>query len=202
MDIAIKGNEQRAIIINEWRVRKMKKLVTILGVLVLVGVLVVPVFAHRWGRGGNYGGPGGGPGWSEGGAYGNLTESQGTELEKLEQSFFNDTAKLRDEIWSKSAELNTELNAADLDAKKVRTLQREISDLKAKMSEHRVNFELQARKIAPNARSGRGYGRGYAGTGYGYGMGRHHGPHGHYGQYGNSGPYGGYGRGGYGPCGN
>ena len=175
----------------------MKKLVTIIGILVLVGVLTAPVFAHRWGRGGNYGGPG----WSESGEYGNLTESQRAELEKLEQSFFNDTAKLRDEIWNKSAELNTALNAADPDAKKVRTLQREISALKAKMSEHRVNFELQTRKIAPNARYGRGYGRGHAGKGYGYGMmGRHNGPHGHYGQYGNSGPHGGYGRGGYGPC--
>jgi zinc resistance-associated protein len=167
----------------------MKKLVTILGILVLVGVLTAPVFAHRWGRGGNYGGPG--SCWSASGEYGNLTESQQAELEKLEQSFFNDTAKLRDEIWNKSAELNTALDAADPDTTKVRTLQREISDLKAKMSEQRINFELEARKIAPNVRSGRGYG---------YGMGPHHGPHGHYGQYGNSGPNGGYGRGGSSPC--
>ncbi|UCF03690.1 MAG: Spy/CpxP family protein refolding chaperone [Deltaproteobacteria bacterium] len=176
----------------------MKKLVTIFGILVFVAVLTAPVFAHRWGRGGNYGGPG--SCWSESGGYGNLTESQRTELEKLEESFFNDTVKLREEIWSKSAELNTALNAADPDVKKIRTLQGEISALKAKMSEQRVNFELEARKIAPNARYGRGYGRGYAGGGYGYGMGRHHGPHGHCGQYGDSGPYGGYGRGGYGPC--
>ncbi|MEE9530990.1 MAG: periplasmic heavy metal sensor [Syntrophobacteria bacterium] len=171
----------------------MKKLVTIIGILVLVGVLTAPVFAHRWGRGGNYGGPG----WSESGEYGNLTESQWAELEKLEQSFFNDTAKLRDEIWNKSAELNTALNAADPDAKKVRTLQREISALKAKMSEHRVNFELAARKIAPNAaRSGQGYGRGYGrhmgGPGGQYGM---HGPYGRH--MGGPGPGGGYG---YGPC--
>ena len=198
MDIAIKGSERRAIIINKWRLRKMKKLVTILGILVLVGALTAPVFAHRWGRGGNYGGPGG----SESGEYGNLTESQHAELEKLEQSFFNDTAKLRDEIWNKSAELNSALDAADPDAKKARTLQREISALKAKMSEQRINFELEARKIAPNASSGRGSGRGAGGGGYGYGMGPHHGPHGHYGQDGNSGPRGGYGRGGYGPCGN
>jgi zinc resistance-associated protein len=195
MDLAIKRSKRRAIVINTWRLRKMKKLVTMLGILVLVGVLAAPVFAHRWGRGGNYGGPG--SCWSESGEYGNLTESQRAELEKLEQNFFNDTAKLRDEIWNKSAELNTELNAADPDANKVRTLQREVSALKAKMSEQRVNFELEARKIAPNTRLGRGYGRGYAGKGYGYGMGRHHGPHGHYGD---SDPYGGYGRGGSGPC--
>jgi zinc resistance-associated protein len=174
----------------------MRKVLTTLGILVLVGYLAAPVLAHRWGRGENYGGPG--SCWSESGEYGNLTESQRAELEKLEQSFFNDTAKLRDEIWNKSAELDTLLDSSNPDPKKAKGLQREISDLKAKMSDKRVEFELQARKIAPNARSGRGYGMGYGrGYGHGYGMGRHHGPRG---QYGDSGPQGGYGRGGSGPC--
>lgn len=178
----------------------MRKVLTTLGILVLVGFLTAPVFAHRYGGGKNYGGPGAGPCWFEGE---DLTDNQKAELDKLHQQFVDDTAKMREEIWNKSAELETALNAADPDAKKVRTLQREISALKAKMSELRINFELEARKIAPNARSGRGYSKGYGrGYGHGYGMGRHHGPHGHYGQYGDSGSYGGYGRGGYGPCGN
>jgi zinc resistance-associated protein len=178
----------------------MRKVLTTLGILVLVGFLTAPVFAHRYGGGKNYGGPGAGPCWFEGE---DLTDNQKAELDKLHQQFVDDTAKMREEIWNKSAELETALNAADPDAKKVRTLQREISALKAKMSEQRINFELEARKIAPNARSGRGYSKGYGrGYGHGYGMGRHHGPHGHYGQYGDSGSYGGYGRGGYGPCGN
>ena len=178
----------------------MRKVLTTLGILVLVGFLTAPVFAHRYGGGKNYGGPGAGPCWFEGEG---LTDNQKAELDKLHQQFVDDTAKMREEIWNKSAELETALNAADPDAKKVRTLQREISALKAKMSEQRINFELEARKIAPNARSGRGYSKGYGrGYGHGYGMGRHHGPHGHYGQYGDSGSYGGYGRGGYGPCGN
>ena len=178
----------------------MRKVLTTLGILVLVGFLTAPVFAHRYGGGKDYGGPGAGPCWFEGE---DLTDNQKAELDKLHQQFVDDTAKMREEIWNKSAELDTALNAADPDAKKVRTLQREISALKAKMSDKRVEFELQARKIAPNARSGRGYSKGYGrGYGHGYGMGRHHGPHGHYGQDGNSGPHGGYGRGGYGPCGN
>lgn len=166
----------------------MKKVLTTLGILVLVGFLAAPVFAHRWGRGGNYGGPG--SCWSESGDYGNLTESQRAELEKLEQNFFNDTAKIRDEIRNKSAELNTMLNSPDPDAKKAQALQKEISNLKAKMSEQRVNFELEARKIAPNARFSRGQARGYGHRGHGYGMGYHHGQKGNYGQRG----------GGYGPC--
>jgi hypothetical protein len=74
----------------------------------------------------------------------------------------------------------------------VKSLQKEISDLQGKMADKRVDFELEARKIAPNARFGRGYGRGY-GQGYGrYGtMGRNYGPYGQYGPH--------HGQG-YGPC--
>jgi len=176
----------------------MRKVLTTLGILVLVGFLAAPVFAHRWGGDKNYGGPGAGPCWIDSG---DLTDSQRAELDKLYQQFVDDTAKMREEIWNKSAELDNLLDSSTPDPKKAKDLQREINSLKAKMSDKRVEFELQARKIAPNARSGRGYGMGYGrGYGHGYGMGRHHGPRGHYGRYGDSGSYGGYGRGGYGPC--
>ena len=170
----------------------MRKVLTTLGILVLVGFLTAPVFAHRWGGGKNYGGPGAGPCWSEGG---DVSESQRAELDKLHQQFVDGTAKMREQIWEKSAELNTVLNSSDPDAKKAQALQKEISNLKAKMGEQRLNFELEARKIAPNARFGRGYARGhghrgYGSRGHGYGMGYHHG------QQGNYGPRGG----GYGPC--
>ena len=167
----------------------MKKVLMTLGILFMVGILAAPVFAHRWGGDKNYGGPGYGPCWLEGG---NVTESQQAELDKLNEKFVNDTAKLREDIWNKSAELDTLLESSNPDATKVRNLQKEISDLKAKMADKRVDFELQARKIAPNARFGRGEGRGYSqGYGRGYGMGRHHGPYGHRGQH--------YGQG-NGPC--
>ena len=167
----------------------MKKVLTILSILVVVGMLAAPVFAHRWGRGQWSGGSG--PCWEDSGEYANLTENQRAELEKLEQQFFNDTAKLRDEIRAKSTEFNSLMNSPEPDAKKVRSLQKDISNLRATMAEKRVNFELEARKIAPNARYGRGYAKGY---GRGYGMrGGHHGP---YGYYGHHGPRGGYGPGG------
>lgn len=173
----------------------MKKVLTTLGILVLVGFLAAPVLANRWGGGGRYGGSGAGPCWYEGG---DLTDSQKAELDKLHQQYVDDTAKIREEIWNKSAELDTLLNSSNPDPKKAKGLQREISDLKAKMSDKRIDFELRARKIAPNARSGRGYGKGYGrgyGHGHGYGMGHHYGYHG---GYGHRGPHHGYG---YGPCG-
>ncbi len=173
----------------------MRKVWTILGILILVGFLTAPVFAHRWGGGENYGGPGAGPCWFDSEDYANLSETQRADLDKLEEKYNNDTTKLREQIWQKSEELNTILNSPNPDAKKAQTLQKEISNLKAKMGEQKLNFELEARKIAPNARMGRGYGRGYGHRGYGarghgHGMGYHHG------QYGNYGPRGG----GYGPC--
>jgi zinc resistance-associated protein len=172
-------------------VKKMRKVLMTLGILLLVGILAAPVFAHRGGEGKNYGGPGSGPCWVEGG---DLTDSQQVELDKLHEKFVNDTAKLREDIWNKSAELDTLLESSNPDATKVRTLQKEISDLKAKMADKRVDFELEARKIAPNARFGRGSGRGY---GYGYGRDHHHGQYGHRGGYGQHGRH--YGQG-YGPC--
>jgi len=174
----------------------MKKVLTTLGILVLVGFLTAPVFAHRWGGDKNYGGPGAGPCWFDSEDAANLSETQRGELEKLEEKYINDTTKLREQIWEKSAELNTMLNSPYPDAKKAQALQKEISNLKAKMGEQRLNFELEARKIAPNARFSRGYARGYGSKGYGsrghgYGMGYHHGQEGNYGTRGG---------GGYGPC--
>ncbi len=172
----------------------MKKLAVSLGILVLVGFMVAPVFAHRWGRGGGYyGGPGPGACWLDSEAYLNLSETQRTELKKLEQKHSNDTIKLREQIWTKAAELDNLLNTSEPNPNKARVLQREISDLKAKMAENRVSFQLEARKIAPDARFGRGYGRGYA---RGYSGGHHHG-HGHHREYGQHGARGGYGSG---PC--
>ena len=152
----------------------MKKLVTTLGILFLVGLLAGPVFAYRGGWGGWSRGPG--SCWQGGGPYGNLTESQNAELDRLERKFSNDTAKLRDEIWAKSEELNTLLNAADPDVKKVRALQKEITDLRAEMDRQRIDFELKARKITPNSGYARGYSRGYGRHMMGYGGGYGHGP--------------------------
>ena len=77
------------------------------------------------------------------------------------------------------------LNSSTPDLEKAKALQGEISDLRAKLDEERLSYELEARKITPEPRSGKGYGRGY----YGHHMGGY-------------GPHMGYGRhmmGGYGP---
>jgi zinc resistance-associated protein len=164
----------------------MRKVLTIGGIVLLVAAIAIPVLAHGpgWGRGRHMMGYGqGGPGYcgQDRRGYENLTEGQRSQLDKLHQKFYDDTAQLRDEIRAKSAELDTILNSPNPDAERAKALQKEISDLRAKIAQNRINFELEERKITPEVRSGRGYSRGYghhmgdygSGMGYGHHMGGH-----------------------------
>jgi len=176
----------------------MKKLLTLLGIVALVGAIAVPVLAHGpgWG-GGRHMGWGPGPGYGYCGDYGpgsgNLTDEQRTQLDTLNKKFFDETAQLRNEIWTKSRELNALLNSPNPDGEKARALQKEISDLRAKMAEKRLDFEIEERKVAPDTRYGQGYGQGY-GRGWGHHMGGY-GPGWGYGHHMGYGPH----MGGYGP---
>ena len=156
----------------------MKKLGTILGITALIAVLAVPVFtwAHGWGRGHHMMGDWGtGPGYSGqyDRGYGNLTEEQASKLDQLDKKFYTETADLRDKIWSKSTELDNLLSSADPDLEKARAIQKEINDLRAKLDEKRLNYELEARKVNPNSQFDRGYGHHMWGRGSGMGYGWH-----------------------------
>ncbi len=165
----------------------MKRLVTILGILLLVGAIAAPVLAHGPGRGGGqhmmgYGGGGPGSGGDYGRGYSNLTEEQRAQLDNLHQKFYDETAQLRIDIMAKSGEFNILLNTSNPDVEKAKAIQKEIIDLRGKMAQKRLDFQLEARKINPDARLGRGYGRGYGphmkGHGQGMGYGRHMGGYG------------------------
>lgn len=83
----------------------------------------------------------------------NLTEDQITRLNDLQKKFYDETAGLRDQMWAKSNELNTVLNSADPDADEVKALQTEINDLRAQMSNARIDYDLEAKKINPDGDS-------------------------------------------------
>ncbi len=164
----------------------MKRLIALLGILVLVVAIALPVWAHGpgWGRG-HHMGWGGGPGYGDCGDYGpgagNLTEEQRTQLDTLNKKFYDETAQLRNEMWTKSRELRALLNSPNPDKEKARALQKEITGLRAQLDEKRLDYELEELKIAPDARYGygRGSGKGY-GKGYGRGYGHHMGGYGHH----------------------
>jgi len=158
----------------------MKKILAILVGAALVAAVAVPLLAYGpgWGRGHHRMGPwGSGPGYSQQYERGfrNLTEEQRSQLEQLDRKYYDETATLRDQIWAKSAELNTLLNGPNPDAEKAKALQRELSDLRAMMDEKRLSYELEIRKITPEPRFGRGF--------YGHHM-RGYGPHMGYGWHG------------------
>ncbi len=132
----------------------MKRLATILGVMVLAGVLVAPVFA--WGPGWGWGHHmmgywGSDPGYV--GGYGNLTSEQRNQLNALDRKFYDQTADLRNQIWTKSSEVDSILNTANPDLEKAKALQKEISELRARLDEENLNYQLEARKIAPQEQS-------------------------------------------------
>jgi len=156
----------------------MKRLLITVGVVLLIGAVAVPVMAkgQKWGRGQQmmgYGGGGPGSCWSYGSGASELTKEQQAQLEKLHQKFYDETAQLRTQLLTKSGELNILLSTSNPDVEKARALQKEISDLRAKMAQERLNLQLEARKISPDTRIGMGYGRGYGRhmRGYGYGKG-------------------------------
>ena len=177
----------------------MKKLTTIFGITLLSALLIVPlaVWAHGWGAGGGHmmGNWGGGPGYMMGnwgggpgnmmGYYGGgpgnynqydrdyntLNSKQQEQLADLNRKFYNETKTLRDKLWSKSAELNALLSETNPDSGKISKLQKEISNLQAKLDERAINNEIEARKIAPDTRFGDGYGYGPMMGGYGTGYG-------------------------------
>ena len=188
----------------------MKKLTSVVGITFLSALLIVPVavWAHGWGYGGGHMmGWGAGPGYY--GQYNNgyttLNSKQQEQLADLNQKFFNETRSLREKLWSESAELNALLSETNPDTGKIAKLQKEISDLRAKLDEKAINHEIEVRKIAPDTGFGNGYGygpmmRGYGMGGYGmgrYGMGYGMGGYG-MGRYGMGYGMGGYGMGGYG----
>jgi len=156
----------------------MKKLAMVIGSLILVAAIAYPVLAYgpRWGSGPGihmrgYGadGPRGCRQYERG--YWNIPPEAQGKMDQLRQEFYTGTDPLRKEIWSKHAERNTLLNSANPDIETLRTLQKDISDLKSKMAEKRLDFELEVRKIAPEGSDAGGYyGRGYR-KGYGKGYG-------------------------------
>jgi Spy/CpxP family protein refolding chaperone len=125
----------------------MKKLLIVLGGLVLVASLAVPLLAHGpgWSTGhhmGGYWGSDPGSCWGYDRSYGDLSREQRSKLEELDKRFFEETNNLRNEIWTKSAELNTLFNSTDPDPEKLRSLQKELSELSAKMDDSRLSSDV------------------------------------------------------------
>ena len=155
----------------------MKKALTIIGIMVLVAAIATPVMAQGPGQGRGRMMQGYGPGdqancprygaWDD-----KLTDEQRTQLGKLHQKFFDETAAVRSQMAAKHSELNILMNTSNPDLEKAKALQKELTDLKGKMGQERIKMFAEERKINPDARFGMGWGRGGMKGGCGMGMGQ------------------------------
>lgn len=89
-----------------------------------------------------------------------LTTEQQEQIEKLQKKFREDNADVIKELMTKRFDLNTTLSSDNPDADKAKAVQKEISELNAKLAQKRIDLQLELRKIAPDAKLGRGQGRG------------------------------------------
>ena len=157
--------------------KKNNKGILILTVVAIFGITTL-AFAG-WGRG--YGhmmgpdswGPGmhGGYGYGQEGYYGNLSADEITKLDQQGAEYFKATENIRQNLYEKELALRSELAKENPDTSNASKLQSDISKLQSTLDQERLNYEIKARKTAPNYNRGSG---GYGPMmGYGHRGGRY-----------------------------
>jgi zinc resistance-associated protein len=104
-----------------------------------------------------------------------LSPEQQDQLKALHQNFIDKTASKKMELTAKKTNMSILLNTSSPDAAELKKLAGEIADLKAEIMEKRIDFMLNAKKVAPDFRFGpnAGFGgmnhgkRGYSAKGSG-----------------------------------
>lgn len=137
----------------------MSKYTVIVGMFLLAGLIVFPmtVFSQgttttekqtatmgmEKGKGHMMGMPGA-----------NLTSEQRDKISKLHQMFREENADTLKQLMAKQFDLKTILDSAIPDIEKAKAVQKDISDLKAKLAQKRIDLYIEVRKINPNAKFG------------------------------------------------
>jgi len=138
----------------------------IIGILAIAAVVAFSVTAYA-GRGMmGYGSGGGqcqgmrGGGYGPGSGYmmGNLTEDETKKINNERDAFFKATEELRQDIYAKELELNSELAKKNIDAEKAAKLQKEISGLESQFDQKRLDHMINMKKLNPNMARGFGMG--------------------------------------------
>jgi Spy/CpxP family protein refolding chaperone len=145
----------------------MRKYITITGMLLMACVLAFPMMATSQdtkadkGTGRMMGMERGkGQMGASGGQTSNYTTEQKDQIEKLNKKFRDDNADTIKQLMTKQFDLNTILDSDKPDADKAKAVQKDISDLNAKLAQKRIDLYVEMRKINPDAKFGMGAGRG------------------------------------------
>jgi len=150
-----------------------KKLIVGLTVAAVIGIGTY-AFGHMGGGYGYYGRMHGGPMMHQG-YYGepgydsrsNLKEEDIKALEEERIAFLKATDSIRQNLYSKELELQSELYKENPDVAKAEALQKEISKLESELDQKRIGHTIKIRKLNPNVGGGfmmGGYHMGYGNT--------------------------------------
>ncbi len=147
---------------------KIKNLTKTLIVLTLVAIMGIgaTAFAGKGKGNARYAQSGQGYGQSgcDGSGYGrqsfmgNLSEEEVAKLNEERSAFFKATQDLRQSVYQKRLELNSELAKKNPDPKKAGALQKELSGLKGQLDQKRTEHRIRMNKINPGlGQMGRGF---------------------------------------------
>ena len=142
----------------------MKKSMIVITSLLAVALLATSAFS--WGNGGRgCGGSGQGGNNYEGcgangtnNAWKDLSQKQRDELTALKQKFIDDTYEVRSAMMVKHQEMRMLMETSDPERAKVDALAEAVTALRTQMQTKRIDFQLAAKKIAPEL-NGLGMGR-------------------------------------------
>ncbi len=140
----------------------MKKKLSIIITLAFAAVIALSAgaFAYGGGKTGHHMGKGGMPVDRQApesryeSMWNALSTEQQDQLKALQQNFIDETASIRTELTAKKANMSILLDTSSPDAAELKNLAGEIADLKAKIMEKRIDFMLNAKKVAPDFRFG------------------------------------------------
>lgn len=142
----------------------MKKLTGILGIIMVPALLVLPMTAAA-GQGFKTGKNmmemqrDKGQKDAIGGKTSTLTTEQQTQVEKIQKKFREDNADTIKQLMTKRFDLNTILDSDKPDSDKAKAIQKEISDLQAKLEQKRMDMYFELLKINPDIKFWRCMGR-------------------------------------------
>jgi len=107
-----------------------------------------------------------GPGWRHGGSgcpgyggymRGDLSDEEIQKMDQQRKVFHKANKELKQDVYQKQLELESEFAKKTPDAKKAANIQKEISDLQARIDQNRVVHIIEMKKIDPDV--GRGFRR-------------------------------------------
>ncbi len=126
----------------------MKKSLIAISALLAVALVATSAFSWSPGRGCRGGGMDQGGGFDTT-AWNDLSPEKRDQLTALRQKFIDETYETRSAMMAKHQEIRMLMETSSPDRTKLKTLSQEITELRHQMFSNGIDFQLEAKKIAP-----------------------------------------------------